>query len=571
MQTPWLSQYPDGVPETIDPNLYASVVDMLEQSFKKHAARDAFLFLGQRFSYADFDRQSRALAGFFHANRLRKGDRVAVMLPNMPQYAITVAAILRAGLIVVNVNPLYTARELQHQLNDSGAKAIVILENFGAVLQACQAKVPTRHVIIAAMGDCLGFIKGTVVNQVLRHVKKLVPSFKLQGDVVRFNEALRLGKGVTWPPVALESTDVAVLQYTGGTTGLSKGATLSHRNIVANTLQSAAWYIPALRKIPADVQVTAVCALPLYHIFSFTVNLMLTVHQGGCLILIPNPRDLPMLFKALRGQRFHTFPAVSTLFNAVLRHPQVHTVDWSHLVLSVGGGMAVQQAVAKQWLEKIGCPICEGYGLSEASPCVTCNPTDSTTFNGTIGLPLPGTDILILDDEGQEMPPGQPGELCVRGPQVMAGYWRQPRETIKVMTNEGFLRTGDIATLDENGYVKIVDRKKDLILVSGFNVYPNEVEDVLMQLDGILECAVIGLPDEHTGEAVKAFIVLSELGTGDSRALTEQTIRQHCETHLTGYKRPRYIEFRKELPKTPVGKVLRRELRPQTSVKASTS
>jgi long-chain acyl-CoA synthetase len=465
-----------------------------------------------------------------------------------------VAAILRAGYVVVNVNPLYTPRELEHQLKDSGAKAIVILENFAATLQQVIEQVPTRHVLLAAMGDMLGWLKGGVVNHVVRRVKKLVPDYRLPGTV-RFNEALARGRRMKFTPPAVGPDDIAVLQYTGGTTGVSKGAVLLHRNLVANVLQSEAWYQPALGKIPPGEQVVTVCALPLYHIFGFTTNMMLGLKTGGCNILIPNARDLDALLKDLATVRFHSFPAVNTLFNALVNHPGFDKVDWSHLKISIGGGMAVTAGTARAWLQKTGCPICEGYGLSETSPSATCNPVDATTYSGNIGLPLPGTELALLDDDGREVPPGSPGEIAIRGPQVMAGYWQRPDETAKVMTAQGFFRTGDVGVVDERGYFRIVDRKKDMILVSGFNVYPNEVEDVLSQLPGVLECAAIGVPDDKAGEVVKVVIVKKD------PALTETDVRAFSENHLTGYKRPRHIEFRSELPKSTVGKILRRELR----------
>ena len=404
------------------------------------------------------------------------------------------------------------------------------------------------------MGDQLGLLKGTLVNYVVRNVKKMVPAFELPG-AVRFNDALAKGRSLTYKAPALGPDDIAVLQYTGGTTGVSKGAVLLHRNLVANILQSEAWYQPALKKVPKGEQVVTICALPLYHIFGFNTNMMLSMHMGGANVLIPNPRDLPAMFKELSGHRFHSFPAVNTLFMAMANHPDFGTVDWSRLVISVGGGMAVQQATAKLWLEKTGCPIVEGYGLSETSPSATCNPTDSDAYSGTIGLPMPLTELKLLDDDGHEVPIGQPGEIAIRGPQVMAGYWQRPDETAKVMTADGFFRTGDIGTVDERGYFKIVDRKKDMILVSGFNVYPNEVEDVLTQMPGVLECAAVGVPDAKAGEAVKVVIVKKDAN------ITEADVRAYCEANLTGYKRPKIVEFRTELPKTPVGKILRRELR----------
>lgn len=555
MHKPWLKQYSEGIPAEIDADRYASVTALLDRAFKDYARRDAYVFFGNSYTYADIDHQSRALAAYLQSLGLARGDRVALMMPNVPQYPIAVAAVLRAGLVVVNVNPLYTPRELEYQLKDSGATVMIVLENFAAIVQQCQTRVPIQHVILATMGDCMGWVKGHIVNYVVRRLKKMVPLFDLEGDVVGFNEALALGARQSFRPVTLTGDDIAALQYTGGTTGVSKGAILCHRHLVANTVQGEAWYLPALRRVPSGEQLVWVCVLPLYHIFSFTVNMLLCMEVGGCAILLPNPRDLPAVFKALRGRRFHTFPGVNTLFNAMAHHPEIESVDWSSLVVAVGGGMPVQQITAKLWKQKTGTSIVEGYGLSECSPSVTCNSTLNQVFTGTIGLPLPSTEVAVLDDEGKPVPTGQAGELCVRGPQVMAGYWQRPDETAKVMTADGFLRTGDIGTMDARGYVRMVDRKKDMILVSGFNVYPVEVEDVITQLDGVLECAVIGLPDERTGEAVKAFVVK------ERDSLTEAEVRAHCEANLTGYKRPRFIEFRAELPKTPVGKVLRRELR----------
>ena len=557
MQKIWLKQYPAGVPAEIKTDVYPSLVALIDDSLRKHRDHTAYKFMGKRFSFGAVDDASRALAAWLQGNGLVRGDRVAVMLPNVPQYPVAVAAILRAGLVVVNVNPLYTPRELEHQLKDSGAKAIIVLENFAGVLAQVIEHLPTKLVLLAAMGDMLGLLKGTLVNYMVRRVKKLVPPFKLPAGVasLRWGEAMARGSGMTLAPAAVGPDDIAVLQYTGGTTGVSKGAVLLHRNLVANILQAEAWYQPALKTIPAGQQIVTVCALPLYHIFGFTTNMMLGLRMGGCNILIGNPRDIPALLKDLAAQPFHSFPAVNTLFNALANHPDVDSVDWSHLKISVGGGMAVTQGTARLWLEKTGCAICEGYGLSETSPSATCNPVDSNAYSGTIGLPMPSTELCLLDDDGAEAAPGQPGEIAIRGPQVMAGYWQRPDETAKVMTADGFLRTGDVGTVDERGYFRIVDRKKDMILVSGFNVYPNEVEDVLSQLPGVLECAVVGIADDKAGEAVKAVIVKKD------PALTEATVRAFCEANLTGYKRPRVVEFRADLPKTTVGKVLRRELR----------
>ena len=455
--------------------------------------------------------------------------------------------------MLVNVNPLYTPRELEHQLKDSGAKAIIILENFAATLQQVIAKVPTKHVVVASMGDLLG-LKGLLVNTVVRHVKKIVPAYSLPGSS-SFKEALLRGMKLQLRLAEVAADDIAVLQYTGGTTGVSKGAMLLHCNLVANILQCDAWYGPAVQKVPAGEQFTVVCALPIYHVFGFTACSMLGMHMGARNILVANPRDMGAVFKDLKAEVFHSFPAVNTLFSAMANHADFDTVNWRHLVLSVGGGSAVQSGTAALWLQKTGCPICEGYGLSETSPSATCNPVDSTAYTGTIGVPLPNTEVALLDDDGREVPPGTPGEIAIKGPQVMAGYWKRDDETAKVMARDGFFRTGDIGVIDERGYFKIVDRKKDMILVSGFNVYPNELEDVVSKLPGVLECAAVGVPDAKSGEAVKLVIVKKD------PALDEAAVRAFCEAQLTGYKKPKLIEFRAELPKSAVGKILRRELR----------
>ncbi len=554
----WLSSYPEGVPADIDPSQYSSLVGLMEESFARYADRTAYSFMGKNVSYRSTDEESQALAAYLQSLGLSKGDRVAVMMPNVPQYPVAVAAILRAGYVVVNVNPLYTARELEHQLKDSGARAIVIIENFAATLEKCIAQTPVQHVVLASMGDCLGLLKGSLVNYVVRKVKKLVPEFHLP-QAVPFNQALSRGRKLPLRRPEITSDDIAVLQYTGGTTGVSKGAVLLHRNVIANVLQSEAWNEPVMTRIPAGEQPTSVCALPLYHIFAFTVNMMLSMRTGGKTILIPNPRDLPAVLKELSKHTFHSFPAVNTLFNGLANHPDFNTVNWSNLKVSVGGGMAVTPNVAKLWLEKTGCPICEGYGLSETSPSASCNPTTSTEYTGTIGVPIPGTWMKLLDDDGNEVTtPGQHGEIAIKGPQVMAGYWQRPDETAKVMTADGYFKSGDVGIVDERGFFKIVDRKKDMILVSGFNVYPNEVEEVASTCPGVLECAAIGVPDEKTGEAVKLVVVRKD------PALTAEQVQEHCRDKLTGYKHPRIIEFRDELPKTPVGKILRRELRNPT-------
>ena len=555
MNPVWLKSYPSGIPADIDFSQYSSLVGLLEESFSKYADRSAYSFMGKDISFAQTGEESLALAAYLQSLGLSKGDRVAIMMPNVPQYPVTAAAILRAGFVVVNVNPLYTARELEHQLKDSGAKAIVIIENFAATLEKCIAQTPVQHVVLAAMGDRLGLIKGSLVNHVVRHVKKMVPTFNLP-QAVRFNDALKKGRQLAFRKPELNADDIAVLQYTGGTTGVSKGAVLLHRNVIANVLQSEAWNEPVMKRIPAGQQPTSVCALPLYHIFAFTVNMMLGLRMGGKTILIPNPRDLPAVLKELSQHTFHSFPAVNTLFNGLANHPDFHSVNWSNLKVSLGGGTAVTPNVAKLWLDKTGCPICEGYGLSETSPSASCNPTTSTEFTGTIGVPLPGTWMKLIDDDGGDVTElGQPGEIAIKGPQVMAGYWQRPDETAKVMTADGFFKSGDVGTMDERGFFKIIDRKKDMILVSGFNVYPNEVEEVASACPGVLECAAIGVPDEKTGETVKLVVVRKD------PALTQAQIMAYCRDHLTAYKQPRVIEFRDELPKTPVGKILRRELR----------
>ncbi|MEN9712913.1 MAG: hypothetical protein RLY90_1174 [Pseudomonadota bacterium] len=551
---PWLSEYTPGIPADIDPDAYPSLVALLQECFEKYATRTAFSFLGHDLTYAELDRLSQAFAAYLQALGLQRGDRVGIMLPNVLQYPIVVAAILRAGLVVVNINPLYTPRELEHQLKDSGARAVIILENFAATLQSCLNKTAVQHVVLCAMGDSVGWFKGTLVNYVVRRVKKMVPPFHLP-KAVRFAKALALGERASLTSPVVASDDLAVLQYTGGTTGVAKGAELLHRNLVANTLQAHVWNWPAMQRHPQDEPLQFVCALPLYHIFAFTVNMMLPLRMGARVILIPNPRDLNAVIKELSKYRIHIFPAVNTLFNALLNHPDFDRVDWSHLVVSLGGGTAVQSSVAKRWLERTGCPICEGYGLSETSPVVSCNLVLDKTFTNTIGLPMSSTEMKIIDDDGHDVPVGQPGEIAIRGPQVMAGYWQRPDETARAMTSDGYFKTGDIGVMDDRGYFRIVDRKKDTILVSGFNVYPNEVEEVVSELPGVLECAVIGVPDERTGEAVKLVVVKKD------PELTEAQLREHCRHNLTNYKNPRWIEFRRDLPKTPIGKVLRRELR----------
>jgi long-chain acyl-CoA synthetase len=549
----WLKNYPKGVPADIDPNQYSSLVQLLEEAFAKYRDRNAYVCFGKTISFGEIDEMSKRFAAWLQSKGLAKGDRVAIMMPNLLQYPVALAGVLRAGLTVVNVNPLYTARELEHQLKDSGAKAIVILENFVATLQQVIGKSQVQHVVLCAFGDLLGAPTGAAPEPPLP-------------DAIRFNAMLAEGSRLPFRPVALTHEDVAFLQYTGGTTGLSKGATLVHRNVIANVLQSEAWMQPALtnpKRGPPPEQLNFVCALPLYHIFAMTVCCLLGMRVGGFNILIPNPRDPAALIKEIRPYKVHMFPAVNTLYNALANNAEFCALDWSGLRVCNGGGMAVQGAVAELWLRVTGCPICEGYGLSETSPSATCNPTDTDEYNGTIGLPMSSTEIAILNDAGGPVPLGERGEIAIRGPQVMAGYWRQPAETENVMTPDGFFKSGDIGVMDARGYVKIVDRKKDMILVSGFNVYPNEVEDVVAACPGVLECAAIGVPDENSGEVVKVFIVKKDKG------LTAGDVMGYAAQHLTGYKKPKYVEFRAELPKTNVGKILRRELRDAEIKKAA--
>ncbi len=553
----WLAGYPEGVPADIDTSQYTTVVEVMEESFQRYADRCAFSSMGKELNYRQVDELSRTFGVYLQSLGLVQGERVAIMMPNVLQYPVVAAGILRAGYILVNVNPLYTPRELEHQLKDSGAKAIVILENFAAVLQKCLAATPVRHIILCAIGDLLGPIKGTLVNGAVRWVKKMVPAFDLP-SAVRFNQVIakvhRSGYR-SLKKVNLKPDDVAVLQYTGGTTGISKGAMLLHRNLVANVLQTDAWIQPALKKIPANEQITKVCALPLYHIFAFTVTMMVSIRQGSKLILIPNPRDVPAMLSELARHKFHVFAAVNTLFNNLVNHPDFGKVNWSHLLISAGGGATIQSGVAKLWMEKTGCAICEGYGLSETSPLVTSNLVTATEYTGSIGVPIPSTWLKLIDDEEHEVALGQAGEIAIKGPQVMAGYWNCPEETAMAMTTDGYFKSGDIGVMDERGYFKIVDRKKDMILVSGFNVFPTELENVVSLLDGVMECACVGVPDKKTGEAVKLVIVKK------FPELTEVAVRAYCKENLAYYKQPRVVEFRKALPKTPVGKVLRRELR----------
>ena len=550
----WIKSYPAGVPAEIDYTRYRSLVHLMDEAFSKFAQRNAYVCMDRFLTYAELDVMSTKLGAWLQAQGLAPGARVALMMPNVLQYPVAIAAVLRAGYTVVNVNPLYTPRELEHQLRDSGAEAIVILENFAHTLEKVIANTSIKITVIASMGDLLGGLKGGLVNFVVRNIKKMVPAYSLP-NAIRFNSVLGEASSMTLRPVELGHDNIAFLQYTGGTTGLSKGAMLSHRNVIANLMQNEAWLQPALDKEPQLESLTFVCALPLYHIFALTICCLMGTRIGGLNILIPNPRDIPGLVKTLSKYRFNMFPAVNTLYNGLLNNPDFSKIDFSMLKLCNGGGMAVQKAVNDRWREVTGKSIVEGYGLSETAPVATANAADSVEFTGTIGLPIPSTEIAILDDDARPVPLGQPGEIAIRGPQVMVGYWQRPEETKQVMTADGFFKSGDIGFMDEKGYVTIVDRKKDMVLVSGFNVYPNEVEGVVAMHPGVLECAVVGVPDANTGEAVKLFVVRRD------PELSKEALMAYCHDELTGYKRPKIIEFRDQLPKTNVGKILRRELR----------
>jgi long-chain acyl-CoA synthetase len=557
MERFWLRNYPAGVPADVDVTQYRSLPALLEDAFRRYAERNAFIFMDHALTYAELDRLSAAFGAWLQATGLPRGARVAIMMPNILQYPVALAGALRAGYVVVNVNPLYTPRELEHQMKDSGAEAIVILENFAVTLQQVVAQTSLRHVIVTSLGDLLGFPKSAVVNFAVRRVKHMVPAYSLPGHL-RFNDVLEQGRSLALEPVELGPEDIAFLQYTGGTTGVAKGAVLLHRNLVANLLQCDAWFQPALADTsrgPVPAQFVFVCALPLYHAFALVANGLLGIRLGAVNVLIPNPRDVHQLVKDVRHHPFHVLPAVNTLLNALAENAEFRKLDLSQLRITVGAGMAVHKAVADKWLALTGCPVVEAYGLTETSPAATCNPILDREWRGTIGLPLPGTEIAILDDAGRPLPLGEAGEIAIRGPQVMAGYWHRPDETEKVMTADGFFRSGDIGTMDDAGYTRIVDRKKDMIIVSGFNVYPNEIESVVTQHPSVLECAAVGVPDERTGEAVKVFVVRKD------PALTEATLAEYCRQQFTGYKKPKHIEFRDQLPKTNVGKILRRELR----------
>ncbi|CDX14767.1 acyl-CoA synthetase (long-chain-fatty-acid--CoA ligase) [Mesorhizobium sp. SOD10] len=555
-EKPWLKSYPKNMPAEIGALPYRSIGEFLVGACKQFAGQPAFVCMGESITYAELERLSAAFGAYLQARGLEKGARVALMMPNVLQYPVAMMGILRAGYTVVNVNPLYTPRELEHQLKDSGAQAIVILENFAGTLQAVIARTPVKHVIVAAMGDMLGGLKGAIVNLVVRRVKKMVPAWSLPGHV-KFNAVLKTGATIAFKPPTVSGDDIAFLQYTGGTTGVSKGAVLLHRNVLSNVAQNSLWVEDAYTVKPKPAHLNFICALPLYHIFALTVNALMGMQQGAQNVLIPNPRDIPGFVKELAKYPMHIFPGLNTLFNALLNNEEFRKLDFKPLVLTLGGGMAVQKGVAERWKALTGCPVSEGYGLSETSPVATANKFSSADFTGTIGLPLPSTEIAIRDDDGNNVPLGEVGEICIRGPQVMAGYWNRPDETANAMTKDGFFKSGDMGFMDERGYTKIVDRKKDMILVSGFNVYPNELEEVVAHHPGVLEVAAIGVPDEHSGEVPKLFVVKKDA------ALTVEVLMAYCREHLTGYKRPRYIEFRTELPKTPVGKILRRALRDQ--------
>ncbi|MBU3566001.1 long-chain-fatty-acid--CoA ligase [Polynucleobacter sp. MWH-HuK1] len=550
---PWLNNYPEGVPFDVDISEYDSLLDMFDECFERYPNRRACEYLGKFLTYSELDQHSRHFAAYLQNLGLELGSRVAIMLPNVMQFQVTMLGVLRAGFVVVNVNPLYTARELEYQLKDSGASALIVLENFAHVYQQIAANVPLKKTIVTSMGEMIG-IKGVIVNFVVRNVKKLVPAWELPGHIL-FTQALSEGSRHQWNRPNTTLNDIAFLQYTGGTTGLSKGAILLHKNILSNVIQTDLWLEPGLKRKHVE-QLVFLCALPLYHIFALTACALMGMRKGGLLILVPNPRDFDGFIKLLKKHPdINIFPGVNTLFNALMHKPEFASVKFPNILATIGGGMAMQKVVADQWQKMTGAPIAEGYGLSETSPVACVNSALIESFTGFIGLPVPGTDVVILGDDGKEVPFGTPGEICIRGPQVMAGYWNKPEETKNVMTADGFFRSGDIGIMNADGLTKIVDRKKDMVLVSGFNVYPNEVEEVLSLIPGVLECAVIGVPDDDSGEAVKAFIVKQDPD------LTEEAILAYCKENLTNYKRPKHIVFRNDLPKTNVGKILRRELR----------
>jgi long-chain acyl-CoA synthetase len=546
----WLKHYPKGVPADIDVNTYASIRDVFEDSCAKYASRKAYTCMGKSITFAELDTLSLAFAAWLQGQGCKKGSRVALMMPNILQYPVCLFGVLRAGCTVVNVNPLYTARELEHQLIDSGAEVLVVVENFARTFQEIAAKTKVRKVIVTSIGELLGF-KGLVVDLVLRKVKKMIPAWSLP-EALRLSDALADGRKRKLEKVPVGHDDIAFLQYTGGTTGVAKGAMLLHRNIVANLLQARAWILPFLGHDSAEVVLTP---LPLYHIFSLTANCLTFMTLGAENVLIPNPRDIPGFVKEMAKHKFTVMTGVNTLFNAMVNNPEFAKLDFSTFRVTLGGGMAVQEAVAVKWKKVTGCTLIEAYGLTETSPAATINPVDIPEYNGSIGLPISSTELILRDDAGKTVGLGQPGEICIRGPQVMAGYWQRPDETAKVMDKDGWFATGDVGVMDERGFVKIVDRKKDMILVSGFNVYPNEIEAIVAMHPGVLECAAVGVPDKKSGEAVKLFVVKKD------ETLTSDAVLKHCREHLTGYKCPRDVEFRKELPKSNVGKILRRELR----------
>jgi len=550
---PWLQSYPHGVPAEIDADEFRTIAEVFEVSVSKYRDRPAYASFGKTLTYGEADELSRQFAAYLLGElQLKKGDRVALMMPNCLQYPIATFGILRAGLTVVNVNPLYTGRELKHQLVDAGVSVLVAIDNFGTTVEQVIAETPVRQVITTGLGDMLGFPKGPLVNFVVKYVKKLVPEYRIHG-AIRFREALALGRKHSVPPLDIESDDIAFLQYTGGTTGVAKGAMLTHRNLVANMQQAAAW-IAATGKLEEGREVV-ITALPLYHIFALTANGLVFMKIGGCNHLISNPRDMPGFVKELKSTRFTAVTGVNTLFNGLLNTPGFDEIDFSALKMTLGGGMAVQRSVAERWKKVTGVTLVEAYGLTETSPAACINPLDLAEYNGSIGLPIPSTNACIKDDAGNQLPVGEVGELCIKGPQVMKGYWQRPDETANAIDADGWLHTGDIAKMDDQGFFYIVDRKKDMILVSGFNVYPNEVEDVIAMMPGVLEVAAVGVPDEKSGEVVKVVIVRKDPN------LTEEQVKAHARANLTGYKHPRIVEFRKELPKTNVGKILRRELR----------
>ncbi|OAT32053.1 long-chain-fatty-acid--CoA ligase [Buttiauxella brennerae ATCC 51605] len=558
MKKVWLNRYPADVSAEINPDRYQSLVDMFEQATARYADQPAFMNMGEVMTFRKLEERSRAFAAYLQQGLgLQKGDRVALMMPNLLQYPVALFGILRAGMVVVNVNPLYTPRELEHQLNDSGASAIVIVSNFAHTLEKVVEKTQVKHVILTRMGDQLSAAKGTLVNFVVKYIKRLVPKYHLP-DAISFRSALQHGYRLQYIKPEILNADLAFLQYTGGTTGVAKGAMLTHRNMLANLEQVRAAYSPLLYERKELV----VTALPLYHIFALTMNCLLFIELGGQNLLITNPRDIPGLVKELAKYPFTAMTGVNTLFNALLNNKEFQQLDFSSLHLSAGGGMPVQHAVAERWEKLTGRFLLEGYGLTECAPLVSANPHDMDYHSGSIGLPVPSTEVKLIDDEGEEVPAGEPGELCVKGPQVMLGYWQRPDATDEIM-QDGWLRTGDIAVMDDEGFMRIVDRKKDMILVSGFNVYPNEIEDVVMQHAGVLEVAAVGVPNGASGEAVKIFVVKKDA------TLSEEALIVFCRRHLTGYKVPKLVEFRDELPKSNVGKILRRELRDESVSKGN--